>query len=214
MPFVKKNPTPFPADGILDRLKGCQLAAGRTQARVAALTSDITEARRTVAQAEERLGLQQADGADTGEALETLKRAQDRLAALELGLTSAQQKALLSQQDLHRAEQSARHEALRQRVEELHSIAARIDRTITDTLAGDVSQWLSVATEIRAFGISELDNRLASAKDLFKVRLLDGCAMPGCSTGMKPFLGEAPWSESQPTLDDVIRLLPPSREPA
>ncbi len=214
MPFVKKSPLPSPAGGLMDRLKGFQLAAGRTQARVAALTSEITEARRTVAQAEEHLGLQQADGTETGDALETLKRAQDRMAALELGLSTAQQKALLAQQDLNRAEQSARHDRLCQKVEELHSIAARVDRTIADTLAGDVSRWLSVATEVQGFSIPELDNKLASARSLFKIRLLDGCQMPGCSTGMAPFIGTAPWSDAQPTLDDVERLFPPSREPA
>lgn len=214
MPFVKKSPIPSPSGGLMDRLKGFQLAAGRTQARVAALTAEIAEARRTVAEASERLGLQQADGIDTGEALETLKRAQDRIAALELGLSTAQQKALLAQQDLNRAEHSARHERLCQKVEELHSIAARVDRTIADTLAGDVSRWLSVATEVKAFGIPELDNKLAAARDVFKVRLLDRCGMPSCLTGKALFLGDAPWSAAQPTLDDVDRLLPPSREPA
>lgn len=214
MPFVKKNPAPSPTEGLHDRRKGLQLAAGRAHARVTALTAEIAEARRAVAQAEDQLGSQAAEGIDSEDALGRLKQAQDRLAALELGLSSAKQKALLAQQDLNQAEHAARHERLRREVEELHSIAVRIDRTITDTLAQDVCRWLTVATEVQAFGIPELDNRLASARALFKLKLLDGCQMPGCSTGLKPFIGDAAWSGCQPTVNDVDRLIPLVREPA
>lgn len=202
-PAALNRATASPQDG----LKGAQLSAGRTQARVAALTAEIVEVRRTVAEEEDRLGSHQAEGKDTAEALERLKRAQDQVTALEAGIVTAKRKDAQAQEALVQADRLFQHEVLRLKVEELHRIAVRIDHTITDTLAEDVSRWLSVASEVQRFSIPELDNKLASARALFKLKLLDGSGMPSCRTGMQPFIGDAKWSAAQPTLEDVDRLL-------
>jgi hypothetical protein len=86
------------------KLKGCQLARGRTRSRVESPTAELEAARLALAQAERTAGDQLIEEMDTTAATETMRAATDRVRILEAALASARQKDEAAQTDLKQAE--------------------------------------------------------------------------------------------------------------
>jgi ABC-type transporter Mla subunit MlaD len=176
--------------------------------QLATLTRALEDAKEAKEQAEQGLQLAFENQGDVTEAFRVVKASEDAVRLAEAARAATARKLDEADGRLRDTEQALKREELLALVVKLEDLAKKADTDIA-RLGSTIKEWRDVAAQVARYGYHELDARMKTSIQLFRVRLLDGCGFGELQTGLTVFVGARRWAEDQVTSDDVVRVTTP-----
>jgi hypothetical protein len=206
MAFQKKLSTA--GEAVRESASTQKADVARLGEQLTALTQGLSDARQAQKQAE--YGLEKAfeTQGDIHEALRVVKASEDAVRLAEGARAAMARRLDEAEGRLKDAEQALKREELLALVVKLEDLAKKADTDIA-RLGSTIKEWRDVAAQVARYGYHELDARMKTSIQLFRVRLLDGCGFGELQTGLTVFVGARRWAEDQVTSDDVVRVTTP-----